>query len=103
MRKLIAAVIAALALVTPARAQEYSVWDRLAECESGQRWQLDSGNGFYGGLQFTYESWAGAGGLAYAWRADYATRSEQILVAENLLTLQGWRAWPSCSLRLGLR
>ena len=102
MRHLIIAALAALALATPARAQG-SVWDSLAECESGQRWQLASGNGFYGGLQFTMESWNGAGGQAYAWRADYATRSEQIVIAENLLELQGWRAWPVCSRRLGLR
>lgn len=96
-------VLAALALASPAHAQEYSVWDSLADCESGQRWQLDSGNGFYGGLQFTQESWNGAGGQVYAWRADYATRSQQIEIAENLLAMQGWRAWPVCSRRLGLR
>jgi hypothetical protein len=77
-------------------------WDALAQCESGQRWQLDSGNGFYGGLQFTYASWVGAGGTVYAWRADYATRSQQIEIAENLLSLQGWQAWPTCRRILGL-
>ena len=87
----------------PAHAATAETWDRLADCESGQRWQLDSGNSFYGGLQFTLESWVGAGGEAYAWRADYATRSQQIEIAENLLAMQGWRAWPTCSRILGLR
>lgn len=105
MVRLVAAAVGAALLLAPsaAKAQAGSVWDELAECESGQRWHLASGNGFFGGLQFSQESWDGAGGQDYAWRADYATRSEQILVAKNLLEMQGWRAWPACSRILGLR
>ena len=77
-----------------------SVWDRIAQCESNGRWDIDTGNGFYGGVQFTLTSWRAAGGNGYP---HHASRAEQIRVAENLLTMQGWGAWPTCSRILGLR
>lgn len=79
-----------------------ATWDRLAGCESGGNWSINTGNGYYGGLQFSAGSWRAAGGGAYASRADLATRSEQIATAEKLLDRQGWGAWPGCSSRLGL-
>lgn len=76
------------------------VWDRLAECESNQNWSANSGNGYYGGLQFTLQSWEAVGGTGYP---HEASREEQIARAEQLLELQGWGAWPGCSQELGLR
>ncbi|MFF8658307.1 LysM peptidoglycan-binding domain-containing protein [Streptomyces huasconensis] len=72
-------------------------WDCLAECESSGRWDANTGNGFYGGLQFWQPTWEAHGGLAYAPRADLATKEEQIKVAEKVLSTQGWKAWPTCS------
>lgn len=80
-----------------------SVWDALAECESGGNWSIDTGNGFYGGVQFHPGTWRATGGEQYAPMADQATREEQIAVAERVLADQGWGAWPSCSRQLGLR
>lgn len=80
-----------------------SKWDQLAQCESSGNWQEHGANGFYGGLQFTEESWNSHGGPQYASRADFASRPEQILVAERLLTDQGWVAWPTCSIKLHFR
>lgn len=79
-----------------------SVWDRLAECESGGNWSINTGNGYYGGLQFSQSTWEGVGGLQYASRADLASREQQIAAAEVLLQSSGWGAWPSCSAQLGL-
>ena len=76
------------------------VWDRLAQCESGGDWSINTGNGYYGGLQFSQSSWNAAGGSG---NPASASREEQIRVAENLLGMQGWGAWPSCSAQLGLR
>lgn len=76
------------------------VWDRLAQCESGGNWSINTGNGFYGGLQFTPSSWAAAGGSG---SPQNASRAEQIAVAKNLQSMQGWGAWPACSAKLGLR
>ncbi|CAL9606476.1 hypothetical protein SUDANB6_05560 [Streptomyces sp. enrichment culture] len=71
-------------------------WDAIARCESGGNWKANTGNGHYGGLQFSRSSWIAAGGLKYAPRADLATRGEQIAVAERLADLQGMSAW-ACS------
>lgn len=79
------------------------VWDELAQCESGGNWHSATNPIYKGGLQFDRATWARHGGLNYAWRADYATRSQQIIVAERTLAVQGWQAWPACSRRLGLR
>ncbi|MFE0805696.1 transglycosylase family protein [Streptomyces sp. NPDC058812] len=68
-------------------------WDAIAACESGGNWQANTGNGYYGGLQFARSSWIAAGGLKYAPRADLATRGEQIAVAKRLARLQGMSAW----------
>jgi LysM repeat protein len=76
------------------------VWDSLAQCESGGDWSINTGNGYYGGLQFSQESWNAAGGSG---SPANASREEQIRVAENLQGMQGWGAWPSCSAQLGLR
>ncbi|MDD9382089.1 transglycosylase family protein [Streptomyces sp. ZAF1911] len=77
-------------------------WDCVADCESGGRWAVNTGNGFYGGLQFWQPTWEEHGGLAFAPRADLATREQQIRVGEELLAGQGWEAWPVCAKRYGL-
>lgn len=79
-----------------------SVWDDLAQCESSGDWHINTGNSFYGGLQFWQPTWEAFGGLKYAARADLATRAQQIAIAEAVLREQGWGAWPVCSKRLGL-
>ena len=86
----------------PAHAATVQTWDRLAQCESSGNWHINTGNGFYGGLQFTQQTWDGFGGARYAPRADLATRAAQITVAERVLHVQGWGAWPACSAQLGL-
>ncbi|MFD5636918.1 transglycosylase family protein [Streptomyces sp. NPDC127077] len=78
-------------------------WTCLAECESGGRWHINTGNGFYGGLQFWQPTWVAFGGLAYAPRADLATRAQQIKVAKKVQAVQGWGAWPECSRTYGLQ
>ncbi|MFD0379509.1 transglycosylase family protein [Streptomyces sp. NPDC127112] len=77
-------------------------WDCVADCESSGRWAVNTGNGFYGGLQFWQPTWVEHGGLVYAARADLATREQQIRVAEEVLGVQGWDAWPVCAKRYGL-
>ncbi|MFE5725018.1 LysM peptidoglycan-binding domain-containing protein [Streptomyces erythrochromogenes] len=77
-------------------------WDCVADCESGGRWAVNTGNGFYGGLQFWQPTWEEYGGLALAPRADLAHRVQQIQVAQEVLAAQGWNAWPVCSKRYGL-
>lgn len=85
----------------PAQANS-SVWDRVARCESGGNWSINTGNGFYGGLQFTVSSWRAAGGARYAAKPHQASRAAQIAVAQNLLRMQGPGAWPTCSRKAGL-
>jgi len=77
-----------------------SVWDRLAQCESGGNWAINTGNGYSGGLQFSPGTWQANGGSGLA---HNASRAEQIRVAQRVLASQGWGAWPACSSRLGLR
>ncbi len=91
-----------LGLGAPASAAPGETWDRLAQCESGGNWSINTGNGYYGGLQFYQPTWEAFGGTQYAPRADLASRAEQIAVAEKVLARQGWGAWPACSARLGL-
>ncbi|MBT0566660.1 transglycosylase family protein [Williamsia sp. CHRR-6] len=79
-----------------------SVWDALAACEAGGNWAINTGNGFYGGVQFDAGTWLRWGGGQYAPRADLATREEQIAIAQKTQAAQGWGAWPSCSAKLGL-
>lgn len=76
-------------------------WDRLAQCESGQNWDANTGNSYRGGLQFSDSTWRAYGGRQYAPTADQATREQQIAVARKVQQAQGWQAWPSCSRRLG--
>jgi len=78
-------------------------WDALARCESTGNWAINTGNGFYGGVQFDQNTWERQGGLRYAPRADLATREEQIAIAEVTRARQGWGAWPTCSGRIGAR
>ncbi|MFJ4471497.1 transglycosylase family protein [Streptomyces sp. NPDC089424] len=78
-------------------------WGCVAKCESGGRWKLNTGNGYYGGLQFSQPTWRAFGGLKYAPRADLATRAEQITVAREVVAEQGWGAWPVCAKRYGLQ
>ncbi|SDC06102.1 SH3 domain-containing protein [Raineyella antarctica] len=76
-----------------------SVWDQLAQCESGGNWSTNTGNGFYGGLQFTQSTWSAYGGKG---SPQTASRTEQIAVAQKVQAGQGWGAWPACSAKLGL-
>lgn len=78
-------------------------WDALAHCEAGGNWAINTGNGFYGGVQFDQNTWERNGGLRYAPRADLATREEQIAIATVTQSRQGWGAWPVCSGRIGAR
>lgn len=98
-----ATAVATTALATSAdAATTSSVWDRVAACESSNNWHINTGNGFYGGLQFTASTWNAFGGRHYAWRADHATRVQQIEVARRVLAEQGPGAWPVCGPRAGL-
>jgi resuscitation-promoting factor RpfB len=78
-----------------------SIWDGIAGCEAGGNWAINTGNGYYGGVQFDQGTWERNGGLRFASRADLATREEQIAVAEVTRERQGWGAWPVCSGRAG--
>lgn len=91
----------ALAMATPAQAAT-SVWDKVAFCESTNNWSINTGNGYYGGLQFSQSTWNAFGGQSYASRADLATKAEQITVAQRVLAVQGPGAWPVCSKYAGL-
>lgn len=98
------AVTGVAALLGPASAAQAASsvnWDAVAQCESGGNWHINTGNGFYGGLQFTQSTWSGYGGLTYAKRADLASRSEQIAVAQKVLAGQGIGAWPVCGRKAG--
>ncbi|MER8225708.1 transglycosylase family protein [Streptomyces sp. NPDC094143] len=104
------AVLAGAALLAPlgllaatgnATAADSGVWDRIAQCESGGNWHINTGNGYYGGLQFAPSTWRAYGGTAYAATADQASRSQQIAVATKVQRSQGWGAWPVCSARAG--
>ncbi|WP_067570138.1 resuscitation-promoting factor [Nocardia acidivorans] len=79
-----------------------NTWDALAKCESGGNWAINTGNGYYGGIQFDAGTWERQGGTRYAPRADLATREEQIAIAEVTRARQGWGAWPACTSRLGI-
>ncbi|MER7643250.1 transglycosylase family protein [Streptomyces sp. NPDC126522] len=104
------AVLAGAALLAPlgllaasgnAAAADSGVWDRIAQCESGGNWHINTGNGYYGGLQFSAGTWRAYGGSAYAATADQASKSAQITVASKVQRAQGWGAWPVCSVRAG--
>jgi LysM repeat protein len=92
-----------LASAGQAHAAPDDVWDRVAKCESGNNWAINTGNGFQGGLQFTQSTWRGFGGTQFASAANRATREQQIVIAERVLARQGWNAWPVCSHKAGAR
>jgi hypothetical protein len=79
------------------------VWDRIAACESGGNWSINTGNGYYGGLQMLGATWRAYGGGEFAPRADQASRAQQITVAERIRADAGYGAWPACARQLGLR
>lgn len=79
-----------------------SVWDALARCESGGNWAINTGNGYYGGLQFNAGTWLSNGGGQYAPYAHLATREQQIDIASRLHAARGFKPWPACSRKLGL-
>ncbi|WP_030598298.1 transglycosylase family protein [Streptomyces fulvoviolaceus] len=85
-----------------AQAADVDTWNKVAACESSDNWKINTGNGYYGGLQFTQSTWEAYGGTRYAPRADLATKDQQIAVAEKVLDGQGPGAWPVCSVRAGL-
>lgn len=95
----IGGVAAATLSMPAANAVDGATWDALAQCESGGNWSINTGNGFYGGLQFTQQSWNGVG---MSGSPATASRAQQIEAGERLLAIQGWGAWPACSAKLGL-
>ncbi|NEC50319.1 LysM peptidoglycan-binding domain-containing protein [Actinospica acidiphila] len=105
-----AVFLAGVALLAPlgmlasaggAAAADDGVWDRIARCESGGDWHIDTGNGYYGGLQFSASTWHAFGGTAYAPTADRASKAQQIEIATKVQRAQGWNAWPVCGARAG--
>ena len=97
-----ATLIGGLAMAPTASAAPSNVWDRVAACESGGNWRISTGNGYYGGLQFSASSWRAAGGTRYASLPHRASRAQQIAAAQQLLRMQGPGAWPVCSRKAGL-
>ncbi|WP_432074426.1 transglycosylase family protein [Streptomyces wuyuanensis] len=91
-----AAIAAPLMASGTASAATASEWDAVAQCESGGNWSINTGNGYYGGLQFSASTWAAYGGTAFASTADQASKSQQIQIAEKVLAGQGKGAWPNC-------
>lgn len=83
--------------------EKTATWDKLAHCESTGNWQADTGNGFKGGLQFTPSTWKSFGGGEYAASPENASKQQQIEVAKKVQDQQGWKAWPSCTKKLGWR
>ena len=109
VRMFIATLVAALTAFTPlvvaspAEAASVRTWNKLAQCESSGRWHINTGNGYYGGLQFSPSTWKAFGGRKFARNAHRARKFEQIRIAERVRRHQCWGAWPSCSRRIGLR
>jgi LysM repeat protein len=101
----LAGAVAGVPIVTSGQAYAApdNIWDRVAQCESGGNWSINTGNGFQGGLQFTPSTWRGFGGTRFAASANRASREQQIAVAERVLASQGWNAWPVCSSKAGAR
>ena len=91
-----AAAVSLGVLAAPASAAAPNNWDAVAQCESSGNWAINTGNGYYGGLQFSQSTWAAFGGTEFASRADLATKAQQIAVAERTLDVQGPGAWPTC-------
>ena len=97
-----AAAPAAPAAVPANYASGDTVWDQLAQCESSGNWAANTGNGYYGGLQFSQATWLGYDGGEFAEYPHQATREEQITVAERLRDARGYQPWPACRAELGL-
>src|SRR3954468_1377046 len=95
-----ATVVGLSVLSSPAQAATSHDWTGVAQCESGGDWNINTGNGYYGGLQFSQPTWAGYGGTGLAARADLATPAEQVQIAEKVLAGQGIGAWPTCGKKL---
>ncbi|WP_102926469.1 transglycosylase family protein [Streptomyces noursei] len=91
------AALSTLECLGIARASVHPIWSALAACESSGNWKANTGNGFYGGLQFTASTWEEYGGARFASRADLASPAAQVIVAGHVLQHQGWKAWPICS------
>ncbi|MEU5402102.1 transglycosylase family protein [Streptomyces sp. NPDC005963] len=87
---------------TSASAVEATAWDKVAECETGGLWTADTGNGFYGGLQMSQETWKAFGGTQYASRADLATPAQQKAIAEKVVDSEGIRPWRACATLAGV-
>ncbi|WP_344325738.1 transglycosylase family protein, partial [Streptomyces macrosporus] len=96
------ALLLSLIATGPAGAASVSTWEKVAECESGGNWSINTGNGYYGGLQFSLSTWRAYGGTQYADYPHQATKQEQILIGEKVLAAQGEGAWPVCGPRAGL-
>jgi resuscitation-promoting factor RpfA len=110
IRGALAALIAVIAVMAPllvfvsgpANAASDRTWNRLAGCESSRRWHIHTGNGYFGGLQFSLSTWRAYGGRKFARFPHRARRVEQVIMGQRVLHGQGWGAWPACSRRLGL-
>ncbi len=85
------------------KAADRRTWERLAACESGGRWHINTHNGYYGGLQISAGTWRAFGGKRLASLPQRASKQQQIRVAERIRKGQGWGAWPTCSRRIGKR
>ncbi|MEV5540794.1 transglycosylase family protein [Saccharopolyspora shandongensis] len=99
-RVAVAGAVVATPMAIAGTANAAPDWDKLAQCESSGNWSINSGNGYYGGLQFSASTWAAYGGSQYADSAHQATREQQISVAEKVLASQGANAWPGCTSKL---
>jgi LysM repeat protein len=86
----------------PAQAAKQVNWDVVAKCESGGRWHINTGNGYYGGLQFSRSTWKANGGGKYAPTADKASKAEQIAIANKLYSKRGLSPWPTCGKKAGV-
>ena len=89
-------------MMAQAGANEFEVWDRVAQCESSGNWSINTGNGYYGGVQFSLSTWAAFGGREYAYYPHHASKAQQIAIARRTLYVQGPGAWPTCSVKAGL-
>ncbi|MEU4428765.1 transglycosylase family protein [Actinoplanes sp. NPDC024001] len=91
-----------IAPAAPAQAARQVNWDVVAKCESGGRWHINTGNGYYGGLQFSRSTWLSNGGGKYAPTANKATKAEQIKIANKLYQKRGLKPWPTCGKKPGV-
>ncbi|WP_036223936.1 transglycosylase family protein [Marmoricola sp. URHB0036] len=96
-------LVPTLVIGSPASAATMKTWNRLAKCESGGRWHINTHNGYYGGLQISGGTWRAYGGKRLASMPHRASKGEQVRIAKKIQKRQGWGAWPSCSRRIGKR